>query len=173
MKTQRELEFEKNYSILTFISATIFTIYFLVFTLILNVTYIPNVFKSNGFLGVVILLAYYFLTSIVLAPVLIIINGFLGLISTKLMKTAYIKNKLFGFFIYPAIMTVIPYLMILVAQSFVEKINNFDYYFLYFTTWISTIFQYVWMLNHMKDQPEYLTEKQSEYLKRTDQVDYF
>lgn len=173
MKTQREVEFDKNYSVLTFASAITFTIYFLIFIFILNLTYLPITIKNNGFSGVIILLAYYFLTSIVLAPILIICNGFLGLLVTKLMKIAYVKNQLLGFIIYPAIMTVIPYLICLVANSFVGNIKNFDYYFIYFATWISCIFQYTWILKYMKDKPECLTEKQAEFLKRTDQVDYF
>lgn len=173
MKTQREVEFDKNYSVLTFASAITFTIYFLLFTLILNLTYLPITIKNNGFSGVLVLLAYYFLTSIVLAPILIIFNGFLGLTVTKLMKIAYIKNQLLGFVIYPAIMTVIPYLINLISELFVGNIKSFDYYFIYFATWISGIFQYIWMLKYIKDKPEYLTEKQAEFLKKTDQVDYF
>lgn len=174
MKKQREIEFEKNYSILTFASAVTFTLSFIVFIFILNLTYLPTTIKNNGFSGILILFAYYFLTSIVLAPVLMIINGLLAMLVKKPMKVAYILNPSLGFIVLTATMTIIPYLMSNAVLQVVGKINSFDYYFIYFATWISAILQYFWILNNIKQtHVEQLTEKQIAFLKTTDKVDYF
>lgn len=173
MKSKRELEFDKNYSVLTFASAITFTIYFVAFIFLLNLTYLPINIEKNGFSGIFVLFSYYILTSLVLIPALIILNGLIGLSIKKIMKSIYIKQPLIGFIIYPAVMTIIPYFMTLAVKSMIGKVDNFDYYFIYITTWISTVIQYIWILKYMKDSPELLTEKQLEYLKRTDKVDYF
>lgn len=174
MKKQREIEFDKNYSILTFASAVTFTLVFIFFIFILNLTYLPITIKNNGLLGILILFAYYFLTSIVLAPVLMILNGIFALCIKKVMKIAYILEPSLGFIILPAVMTIIPYLMTNSVKQIIGNVSQFDYYFIYFATWIATIVQYFWILKHIKQiEPEQLTEKQIAFLKTTDKVDYF
>lgn len=173
MKKQREIDFEKNYSTISFASTLIFSIYCIGFIFLLNLTYIPTTIKNNGFSGIFVLLAYYILSSIILVPTLIISNGFLSLFVKKIMKYAYIKQPLLGFLIFPGIMTIIPILMNEVLVLISLNKNNFDYYFIFFMTWISSIMQYIWILKNIKDSKEILTEKQISFLKKSDKVDYF
>lgn len=173
MKKQREVEFEENYSVITFASAITFTSYFFIFIFILNLIYIPSIFKSSGFAGILLLLSHYFLTSIVLAPILIIFNGMLGLVIKKIMKIVYVENKLLGFIVYPLVMTIIPLIIILLAKSAIGSIHTFDYYYIYITTWLSSILQYTWLLKNMNNQPESLNKKQADFLKNIDHLDYF
>lgn len=174
MKTQKEINFDQNYSALTLKSAVNFTLCFIGFIFILNLTYLPKVIDKNGISGIFILFAYYFITSIVLAPVLILMNSLLIFLGKKIIKLIYIIQPITGFIAFPAIMTIIPFLMTLIIRKFVGSINTFDYYFIYFTTWISSVIQYIWILNSIKQpKEETLTEKQITFLKNTDEVDYF
>lgn len=174
MKKQKEVDFEKNYLSLTLRSALKFTYYFLGLIFVLNITYLPKTFEKNGIAGVFILLAYYLITSIVLAPILIVLNTILILITEKIMKLIYVVQPILGFVSFPAIMTVIPFLMILIIRKLIGNINISDYYFIYFTTWIASTVQYIWIISNIKNlNKEELNEKEIKFLKNTDGVDYF
>lgn len=173
MKKQNENIFEDNYITLSIISAALFSIYFIIGIFFINLTYLPQAFNSDGWLGIFIVLFYYILTSIVLLPILTIINILIFLTINKLVKYIYCYNQILGFIIYPAIMTTIPFLMIYCVISYVGKISSFDYYFLYFNTWVCSMLQYTYILKNMIEKLQQINERQSEFIKKINNVDYF
>lgn len=173
MKKQREIDFEKNYSTISFASTIIFSIYCIGFIFLLNLTYLPITIKNNGFSGIFVLFAYYVLSSIILVPTLIISNGFLAILIKKIMKYVYIIQPLLGFLIFPGIMTIIPILMNELISLISMNKNSFDYYFIHFMIWISSVMQYVWILKNIQDSKYILTDKQNSFLKKSDKVHYF
>lgn len=166
-------DFDNNYVSVSITSAMIFSLYFISGIFILNLTYLPQAIRSNGILGIFIVLSYYILTSIALLPVIIVINTVLGLIVKKAVKYIYYQQRTLGFILYPLVMTLIPFFMIHSVVTYVGKISSFDYYFLYFLTWIAALLQYVWLLKNINEQPETINQKQADFIKNLDNIDYF
>lgn len=173
MIDNREIQFEQNYSVTTCASALVFSTFFIGFIFLLNLIYVKQAITNDGLIGLFILFSYFILTSIVLFPILFIFNSALGISIKKLMKPIYIRYYLIGFLIFPAIMSLIPYVMLFVVNNITTHVNNIDFYFIYYATWISAIIQYVWILKEIKADKNKLNSKQIQYLKSVDGVDYF
>jgi len=173
MIKNRETQFEQNYSVTTCASALVFSTFFIGFIFLLNLTYIKQSFSNEGLVGLFVLFSYFILTSIVLFPMLFITNSILGIMIKKIMKPIYVYSQLIGFIIFPAIMSLIPYLMIIITQRISLNTHNFDFYFIYYATWISAIIQYIWILKEIKADKNKLNTKQIQYLKTAGGIDYF
>lgn len=172
--TQKTLtQFDENYTVVAITSAVMFSFYFIIGVFVLNLTYLPKSVSEHGALAIFVIIAYYILTSLVLLPVLILINSVLSFFIKKIVKYAYSHQPLVGFILYPAIMTIIPIAIVHFVIAYFGKISSFDYCFLYFNTWISAVLQYVWILKNIKENPELLNPKQAEFIKSLDRIDYF
>ena len=177
MIIEREKDFEEKYSVLSPISAVIFTFYFIASLLILNLTYAPDTIKTNGVTGLFVLFIYYILSSIVLSPVLMVVNALLLMAFKKTLKKIYTIHPLTGFIFLPLAMTIIPFVMTQLLGVITPKLNSFDYGFIYITTWISSVIQYMWILKNLRNvkqtNKQALSEKEIAILKSTDNIDYF
>lgn len=173
MKNEREIQFEQNYSATTCASALIFSVFFIGFIFLLNITYVKQSFINEGFIGLFVLFSYFILTSIVLFPILFILNSILGIFIKKIMKPIYLHAHLIGFIVFPAIMSLIPFSMSLLLKNVSINIHQFDFYFIFYATWISAIIQYIWLLKSIKADKNQLNFKQIQYLKSADGIDYF